>query len=211
MMPQTALKTDGFGAIRTDGERVFRDTNAARPAVRWLARRLAAREAAALEALAGLDGLPQLLGFDGRVLQRSFLPGAPLHIAQPRSREFFSRALRLVIAMHRRGVVHRDLGKEANWLVMPDGRPAIVDFQVALVARRRGRLFRALAHVDLRHWLKHKRTYAPEALTARQRRLLASPSWPTRFWRSFVKPVYLAITRGVLGWPEREGPIERAR
>ena len=57
-----------------------------------------------------------------------------------------------------------------------DGLPALVDFQLALVAPRRGRAFRALAREDIRHLLKHKRSYCPERLTARERRILATPA-----------------------------------
>jgi hypothetical protein len=68
-----------------------------------------------------------------------------------------------------------------------------------------------LAREDLRHWQKHKAHYRPDLLTARQRRLLATPAWPARLWRAAVKPVYRLLTRGLLGWPERLGAAERER
>ena len=74
--------------------------------------------------------------------------------------------------MHRAGIVHNDTAKEPNWLVRPDGSPALVDFQLAMHFTGRGRLFRMLAREDLRHLLKHKRTYLPGELTARQRRII---------------------------------------
>ena len=103
-----------------------------------------------------------------------------------------------------------DLAKEANWLAFGDV-PGLVDFQLAVRSRRRGLWFRYLAHEDLRHLLKHKRTYLPGSLTARQRRMLATPPWPTLLWQSGWKPVYRAFTRHVLGWRDRVGPIERQR
>jgi hypothetical protein len=103
------------------------------------------------------------------------------------------------------------LAKEANWLCLEDGGPGIIDFQVASVAPRRGKLFRMLAREDLRHLYKHKQHYLPHALTARQRNLLATPSIAARCWRALVKPPYRWITRRVLGWPERQGPEERRR
>src|SRR5690606_13979058 len=99
--------------------------------------------------------------------------------------------------------------KEPNWLVRADGSPALVDFQLALVSRRRGRLFRMLALDDLRHLLKHKRTYCPHRLTSRQRRLLATPSPIARTWNSTVKKLYQLVTRRVLGWADREGAGDR--
>jgi hypothetical protein len=61
----------------------------------------------------------------------------------------------------------------------------------------------------LRHLLKHKRTYQPTSLTARQLRVLARPTWATRVWRTLAKPPYRFVTRVVLGRPERAGPLER--
>jgi hypothetical protein len=61
----------------------------------------------------------------------------------------------------------------------------------------------------LRHLLKHKRTYQPKSLTARQLAVLARPTWGTRLWRALAKPPYRFVTRVVLGWPERAGPLER--
>jgi RIO-like serine/threonine protein kinase len=212
-MTTQSLKHDLLGMtrlVRAGGAAfVERDTHAAHSSLRWLARRLAAREAAALAALAGMERVPQLLAFDGAVVRRSYLPGVPLHEAPPRSRAYFVDALRLLRRVHRAGVTHNDLAKEANWLVAPGETCAIVDFQLATRSLRRSAPFRMLAYEDLRHLLKHKRTYQPLALTARQRRVLARPTLPARMWRALVKPVYLFVTRTVLGWPERAGPLER--
>jgi RIO-like serine/threonine protein kinase len=222
-MTTRLLKRDGLGTISVveraasecgggdgiDGATVERDTRTARFGARWLARRLAAHEAAALRKLDGAAGVPALLGFDGAVVRRSYLCGERLDAARPLPRIFFTRALRLLREIHRRGVVHNDLAKEANWLAGPDGTPGIVDFQLAYAPRRRNKLFRVLAYEDVRHLLKHKRTYAAAALTARQRALLASPALSTRLWRACVKPPYRWITRRLLGWPERIGARER--
>ena len=65
------------------------------------------------------------------------------------------------------GVAHNDLAKEPNLLVCDDGAPAFLDFQLATVTRRRGRLFRSLAWDDLRHLLKRlpcygRKRYGPQ-------------------------------------------------
>ena len=207
------LKHDALGTTRlvTAGDESFveRDTRTAHAALRWLARRLAAREAAVLGKLAGEARVPRLLGFDGRVVRRSFMPGRPLYETPPRSRAYFVDALRVLRRLHRKGIAHNDLAKEANWLVTSGDACAIIDFQLATQARARTARFRRRAYEDLRHLLKHKRTYQPKHLTARQLRVLARPTWPTRLWRGLVKPPYRFFTRVVLGWPEREGPAER--
>jgi hypothetical protein len=210
-------KRDLFGTLRrrtferdgTTFDCAERDTVAAARGLGWLARRLAAREARALDALRQVPQVPRLVAWNGRELRRSWLPGAPLHRAAAPARGYFREALTLVRRMHAAGVVHNDLAKEPNWLVGPDGRPAVVDFQLAMRPRHRGRLFRMLAWDDLRHLLKHKRSYCPEALTARQRAILARRSPVAALWARTGKPVYRFVTRGLLGWSDREGAGDR--
>jgi len=186
-----------------------RDTGDATRGFGWLSRRLAAREARALEALRELPQVPRLLTWNGRMLQRSWLPGLPLHRATPPARAYFREALTLVRRMHAAGVVHNDLAKEPNWLVGSDGRPALVDFQLAMRPRYRGRLFRMLAYDDLRHLLKHKRSYRPQDLTARQRAILVRRSPLAALWARTGKPAYRFVTRRLLGWSDREGAGDR--
>jgi RIO-like serine/threonine protein kinase len=206
------LKHDPLGTTRLvhtgDGSFVERDTRTARPTLRWLARRLAAREAQALAVLAGEPRVPSLLSFDGHVVRRTYLPGSPLYEAAPSSRAYFVDALRALRRLHRAGIAHNDLAKEANWLVTADGC-GIIDFQLATRTRTRTASFRRRAYEDVRHLLKHKRTYQPQALTARQLRMLSQPTWPARLWRAIAKPPYRFVTRTVLRWPERVGPMER--
>src|ERR1700728_4910880 len=79
-----------------------------------------------------------------------------------------------------------------------------MDFQLAARFRRGNALFRLARYEDLRHLLKHKRRYAPEALTAAERKVLARKSCITRAWMATGKKVYYAITRG-LNFTDREG------
>jgi len=213
----TLHKRDLFGALRRrtiiDGSTTFdcaeRDTTEAAHGLGWLARLLAAREARALDALHELTQVPHLVSWNGRTLRRSWLPGLPLHRAEPPTRTYFREALTLVRRVHSAGVVHNDLAKEPNWLVGNDGRPALVDFQLAMRPRYRGRLFRMLAYDDLRHLLKHKRSYRPQDLTARQRAILARRSPLAALWASTGKPAYRFVTRRLLGWSDREGAGDR--
>ncbi len=211
-MTSRTLKRDHLGVVRLVDERgarlIERDTREARRGLRWIAARLASREAAALQAAQDVPGIPRAVSFDGALLRRSYLPGAPLYESQPSCR-YFRHALRIVRALHRAGVAHNDLAKEANWLRTPADEAFVVDFQLATRSSRRGAWFRLLAYEDLRHLLKHKRTYCPEALTNLQRKVLAKPSFAAASWRALAKPVYHLVTRGLLGWTERRGPIER--
>jgi RIO-like serine/threonine protein kinase len=188
---------------------VERDTTPATWWLRWLARRLAAREARALEALRRIPGVPRIEAWDGHRLRRTWLPGAPMHRSPPASHGYFRDALRLLRRLHAAGVLHNDLAKEPNWLVTPEGSAALVDFQLAMRPRRRGRVFRALAYDDLRHLLKHKRRYFPERLTRRQLAILRRRSAISALWARSGKPVYRFVTRRLLGWSDREGAGDR--
>jgi serine/threonine protein kinase len=207
------LKSDLFGTVwhGAAGEREFvlRDTGGARWWSAWLARALCRREARALARLDGLPGTPRLLGADRRTLRREWIEGRPLQLARPQDPAYFRAARALLARLHRRGIAHNDLAKEPNWLVTPEGLPALVDFQLALVAPRRGRLFRALGREDIRHLLKHKRSYCPERLTARERDILATPSALSRGWMATGKPAYIFVTRRIFGWSDREGAGDR--
>lgn len=213
MLESRLLKKDLFGEVRLESaagaRQVVRDTAAAAAPLRWLARGLMRREARVLAALDGIDGVPALVRADRGRLAREFLDGAPMHHAKPTDPDYFRHALRLLRQLHARDVVHNDLAKEPNLLVSVDGRPAFVDFQLAWHAPARGRLFRLLGYDDLRHLLKHKRTYCAQRLTERQQRILATPSLPSRLWMRIVKPPYLFVTRRLLGWADREGASDR--
>ena len=205
------LKRDTFGTISRDGDRVVRDTRGAKAGAGWLARFLMRRERRALAHLAGrgIEGIPAILAHDRHTLTRSWVEGSPMHLARPRDPSYFRAGLRLLRRLHAAGVLHNDLAKETNWLVTPDGRPALVDFQLASVVRRRGALSRARGHDDLRHLLKHKRTCLPERLTAREKRVLARRSLVARLWIATGNKVDLFVTRRILHWRDREGSGDR--
>jgi RIO-like serine/threonine protein kinase len=212
MQIRETLKSDVFGTITRVGTVVIRDTGPARPWARALARYLMLREHRALTRLTcntSMDGVPSVISYGGSTLVRSWIDGQPMHVARPRDPHYFREALRLVRRLHAADVIHNDLAKETNWLVTVDGRPAVVDFQLASTLNRRGALARSLGHDDLRHLLKHKRTYMPERLTARQRRILARPSLLSRLWMASGKKIYLFVTRKLLHWRDREGAADR--
>jgi len=205
-----ALKADSFGRIALmrgpDGEFVRRDLRHVPGWLRLPAWWLARREAEALRRIAGMPATPQLLRWDGRVLDRSYMDGAAMYQRPPRGDvAYFHQARRLLQALHRRGVAHNDLAKEANWLVLTDGRPALIDFQLAMRGQPRSRWLRLLAREDLRHLLKHKRMYCPQALTPVERRLLQRRSWVRHAWFATGKPVYRFVTRKLLQWEDNEG------
>jgi hypothetical protein len=195
-----------FGTPSGDVEAVLRRIDE----VPWwsfgLARHLFGRERRALARVGDLGIAPPLLLGGRRALVRGWIDGLPLHIAKPHGEEGYFRSAKAVLRkLHRAGVCHNDLAKEQNWLRGTDGRAYLTDFQLAALFPRRTWLFRIAAYEDLRHLLKHKRRYAPDALTAAERRVLAKKSLPTRIWMATGKKVYYWITRGLLNFTDREG------
>lgn len=189
---------------------ILRDASAAKRWVRPIARWLISREARALEVLRDLEATPCLLAANGLSLRRSYIQGIAMQLAHPVDPAYFKSAARLLRRMHRHGVAHNDLAKEPNWLVTPAGKPALLDFQMASFRPKRGYLFRILAREDLRHLLKHKRTYRPDLLTRRERDILENPALTSRIWMHTGKRLYLFVTRRILGWKDRTDANERS-
>src|SRR2546430_4175025 len=170
------------------------------------ARHLFARERRALELARGLHIGPELLWAGKQALVRGFIDGVALHLAKPFGDVAYFRSAKLALRkLHRAGICHNDLAKEQNWLRGSDGRAYLTDFQLAACFTTRGRLFRIAAYEDLRHLLKHKRSYAPDALTPNERPILARKSVVASLWLATGKKVYRAITRGLFNFTDREG------
>src|SRR5262249_47372774 len=206
------LKRDVFstierGRFRTDGgevDAVLRHLHEvpwwSRPAAKELFR----RERRALAIAGRLQIAPSLLLTGRKFLVRGWIDGVPLHIAKPYGdADYFRSAKTALRLLHRAGIAHNDLAKEQNWLYA-QGRAYLTDFQLAAFFRRRSLLFRLARYEDLRHLLKHKRRYAPDALTAAERRVLGRKTIITRTWMATGKKLYYAITRG-LNFSDREG------
>ncbi len=164
------------------------------------------RERRALTLARDLDVGPALLWAGRQALVRGFIHGVALHLAKPFGDAAYFRSAKAALRqMHRAGICHNDLAKEQNWLRGNDGRAYVTDFQLAICFKNRGRLFRIAAYEDLRHLLKHKRSYAPEALTPAEPKILARKSVVARTWLATGKKVYRGITRGVFNFTDREG------
>ena len=170
------------------------------------ARHLFARERHALGLARDLHVGPELLWAGRHALVRGFINGVALHLAKPVGDvAYFRSAKQALHKLHRAGICHNDLAKEQNWLRGNDGRAYVTDFQLAACFRTRSRLFRIAAYEDIRHLLKHKRSYAPDALTPKERKILARKSLVASIWLATGKKVYRAITRGLFNFTDREG------
>src|ERR1700741_4190762 len=208
------LKRDVFstverGRFRSDGgetDAVLRRLHPGPWGPFLLAWHLFGRERRALTRAKGLEVGPELLWAGRRALMRGFIDGVALHLAKPYGDiDYFKSAKAALHRLHRAGICHNDLAKEQNWLRGRDGRAYLTDFQLAAFFNRRRRLVRIAAYEDLRHLLKHKRSYAPHALTPREKKILARKSVFANLWLATGKKVYRAITRGLFNFTDREG------
>jgi RIO-like serine/threonine protein kinase len=214
------LKKDAYGQVERglwygakEPVAAIRRVYTTNPQFRPIAKLLAGNETKSLKKLSGLAAsgrVPELLEVTRDYHIRSFIEGEVLYRAQqPLPPEYFSHAKVLLRELRRAGVCHNDLAKEGNWLVSKDGcYPALVDFQLAFcVKNRQNKVFLTLCREDLRHLLKHKRKYY--RVTASEAAVLKRKSLVTRVWMATGKKVYLFVTRGILGWKDRVGPVER--
>lgn len=177
----------------------------ARPLSQWLAR----KEAKALRAVQGIAGTPVLIAADKAGILRVWAEGTPLHLAKPSEALWYEDAYRLLADLRERGVCHNDIAKPQNWLMLPDGRCGVIDFQLTRVHRRRGWWFRTAAREDLRHMLKQKRAFAPSLLTAEEKTILANKSLPSKIWMATGKKLYNFVTRRLMNWSDGEGGENR--
>jgi hypothetical protein len=160
----------------------------------WLA---AAYESAALRSVQGVPGVPALRGKPSRTaVARDFIGGRPLDRHMKVSDEFFPLLMELLAGIHARGVAYVDLEKPENILVGDDGRPYLIDFQVAFNVPPRflgqttlARLVRRrLQQSDDYHAMKHFRRVRPDLLTEDQIARSRVKPWPVRAGNLLVAP-----------------------
>jgi len=223
---ERVLKEDAFGCVelltREGGGRLTRRvaSGGRLPLSGVIARSLARREQRALSHLGGASGVPRSVEDEEAakaplasgeiphrrdVFLREWVEGVSLPLATELPLDFFELLDELVGELHAKGVCHNDLHKEPNILVQPDGRPALVDFQLAsLHPNKDGSVFKSRVSEDERHVHKHRTRYTTlgrgPASAGEGGRGRGKRRRPISFlWRRFGKPVYLLVTRGLLG------------
>lgn len=204
------LKIDAFS--KTDlatyqGEKVIvRTLDQSNPAANTIARYLARRERNILKRLNGLNSphLPKLLYSDRNTLIRSYMDGVPLVDAGKQRAKFYDIALDVIAQMHSLGVIHNDLEKPENWIVLKNGEPGIIDFQLAIhMSHHKNYFFKRLSFEDVRHTLKNKKRYCTTQLTEEEALLKNRRSALNKMWRYGFKPVYNFVTRKIFNYSDR--------
>ncbi len=165
----------------------------------WLGRRTASNERRLLEHLAGLRGIPALVGpvcdSKGQVLlnavAREYVAGHPLGNREPVSDTFFHDLNRLLDEMHQRRTVYVDLHKRENIIVTDRGEPCLIDFQISLTWPdwlHSGPIFRILARSDQYHLMKHWARCRPDQCGMDSTTLQKQIPWWIRAHRLVARP-----------------------
>jgi hypothetical protein len=164
----------------------------------WLGELLEGHEWSLYGRASGIPGVPAVIGRVGRNgLLRAYVPGHPLSRREPVSDTFCDELLAILRRLHERHIAYVDLDKRQNILVGEDGKPHLIDFQIAVwlppVGWRGWWPFRfilaRLQEADYYHWLKHKRRLRPDLLTDEERRRLSRLSIWIRLHRAVARPL----------------------
>jgi len=149
--------------------------------MRWSGRFLQNREREIYAALAGVAGVPRWVGEVGDTgLAIEYIEGVTLAGVSAPPVEFFDDLRALMDRIHGRGVAYCDANKRSNIIVTPEGRCALIDFQISF--RRRDTWPAPLCWIvaacvgyvqrcDIYHLYKHKRRMSPGELTGEEERL----------------------------------------
>jgi len=156
------------------------------PKLRFLMKRLTAREVRIHRLLEGVHGVPKLVKqVSDTSFIREFVDGRTLDRQPPFIRaDFFDEFHQIVKNIHARGVAFVDLAKKENVVVTTEGRPFLIDFQVSISRGRRRLLsipWNAVVSImqqsDIYHVFKHKRRIMPCFLTEEELRMHARRPW----------------------------------
>ena len=163
---------------------------------KWVRQIMIRREHGIYRRLEGLPGIPRCYGLlAGQYLLLEFIDAPNVrHILLKDREAFLDRLLKLILAMHERGVVHADLKRKDNILVLNREEPYLVDFAMAVARKAPWRLFNRFAFgfwrkLDLNAWLKLKygRDFAGMSV---QDRVYHQPTIIEHVWRRVGKPLH---------------------
>lgn len=172
----------------------------------WAGRLLARSEIAKLRRCEGIAAVPQVLArIDAHMYVYEYIEGQSLNEKPALPADYFDNLIAALQQVHARGIVHFDLHKPGNLLIDTEGRPHIIDFQIAryigdrfLLSRWLSCRFRRwLQSYDLYHVYKHKRRMQPQLLTEAERELSYNHTLALEIQRSIARP-YKKVRRACL-------------
>ncbi|MFC1587215.1 hypothetical protein ACFL54_02795 [Planctomycetota bacterium] len=148
------------------------------------------------------EGTPQVICFSARAYLMRYQEGPRLLPDSEVDDLFFDRLWDIIKRLHEQGVAHNDLHKYENFLITDEGKPFVMDFQLAAyfpLGRRffwwpTRPLFKLLTYFDRYHIYKIKRRLRPDLLTPEEDRLGTRSVWHKIFFKTLVRP-YLIVKR----------------
>ena len=141
----------------------------------FLAPFLLGHEFKILQKLKGIDGVASdSFRIDRHAVAIEFLPGARLAKTDPKdiSTQYLVDMEALLQNVHDHGVVHLDTRGTGNWLVSPEGKPLLIDFQAALTTGWMPASWRRVVElVDMSGVYKKWKEWQPETMGAEREAL----------------------------------------
>lgn len=199
------------GMYERGGDRVVLKVYRRAPAlilpVGWSGTLMSRYEATVMRQLHDLPGVPRLrCRYGDTGIVRDFVPGEPLTPEKQASRKFFRELFHLLREVHRRGMACVDLEKPENILLGEDGKPYLIDLQVAFYwpSRWGGDLApvrwlrRQLQDADMYHARKHFRRVLADELSDKQLRYLRRRPWFVKLANRIHAP-FKKLRRWLLG------------
>lgn len=162
-----------------------------------IGRLMTSSEIGKLRRCEGIPEVPRVLArLDAHTSVYEYIEELTLDDRPPLPADFFDRLAQALQQVHARNIVHFDLHKRGNILVDAEGRPHIIDFQIALHIGDRlllsrwlsSRLRRWLQSYDIYHIYKYKRRFQPQLLTEAEEKLSHNHSWPLELQRAIATP-----------------------
>ncbi|MFH0983136.1 MAG: hypothetical protein V2A79_16575 [Planctomycetota bacterium] len=184
----------------------------------WIGRFLTRHEAGVYLLLQDSDAIPRFLGLWGRHgLLHAYVEGHPMQAKERVPDDFFDRLRHHIDIIHRRGMAYVDLEKPQNVIVGDDGRPYLVDFQIAwhIPERYGGRwwparfVLKLLQEADLYHLNKLQRRTRPDQLTPEQLAATHRKPWMINLHDWLTRPALLFRRRTLERFGSRRHVGER--
>ncbi|MCH9022863.1 MAG: hypothetical protein IID32_08860, partial [Planctomycetes bacterium] len=168
-----------------------------------------------LKTLRGIPGIPvPLTTFENTGLIYTYIEGCTLDAKPHLPDDFFDRLEIILRNIHRRHTAFNDLNKRGNILLRPDGKPALIDFQLAFCppfinARMKpmaDSILKNLQQEDLYHLNKHKRRLRPDLMDPSQIEQSRTLSPRIAAHRKLIRPL-TRLRRKFLAWLFKKGHL----
>lgn len=166
----------------------------------WLGRGLQKHELDMLRHLQDVEQVPKVVdcwGSNGFLYE--YIEGRSLDERPEIPDSFFDELESLLDRIHEKNVCYIDLNKRGNILVGKDGRPYLIDFQISMLAKRRGLLCRLLQREDRYHLFKHKRRFRPDLMSDAELKESRRKSFWIHLHRVIAGP-FRFVRRRALRW-----------